>query len=378
MNGFSFSIPENGRLVCIADCHGNYVLLKRLINRLDLQPEDTLAILGDFSNKGWGNLACTAYLMYLEKARPNTFILAGNGEYRNVRYFLNGDKEWILKYLKKWPVKNLYLEWARQCGFQTVNEDNFAEAQAAILECFGDMMRWIRDLPLYAYSDRYLLVHSGLEELPADGIADPNCIENDFEENGINRTGRWEIIGHYPVANLPPGQLNPLVHAENHVIGIDGGVNTTPLEQLNALICTSDGFYYTFEDKDETRVILTDYEPQPLDGPPLIQRWPDVYVEILRQDGPFSFCRSLRGREGYVKNECLIQDEKGLRMTRSTLAELLPVHKGDLVKLLDTSAKDYWFVKNTSGVIGYVPKEAVGTIAGPEGPFAGICPIKLT
>ncbi|MBQ6240781.1 MAG: hypothetical protein IJK56_10570 [Firmicutes bacterium] len=375
MNGFTFTLPENGRLICIADCHGNYVLLRRLINRLDLQPQDTLAILGDFSNKGWGNLSCTAYLMYLEKARPRTFIFAGNGEYRNIRYFLEGDRDWILKYLKKWPTRNIYLEWAAECGFSTVTEDNFEEAHAAILDCFGDMMRWVRDLPLFAYNDRYLLVHSGLETLPEDGTADPSCIENDFLQNETNRTGRWEIVGHYPVANLYPGQMNPLVRADEHVIGIDGGVNTLRLEQLNALICTPDGFYYTFEDSDEAHVIAQDYAPQPLDRPPLIQKWPDVYVDVIRRDSSFSLCRSLQGREGYVKNECLVQDDKGLRMAKSTLAELLPVHAGEIVKLLDASSEDYWFVKNKAGLMGYVPKSAVGDPVKLDAPFAGILPL---
>ncbi len=373
MNGISFSVPAGGRLICIADCHGNYVLLKRLIERLSLRDEDVLAILGDFSNKGWGNLSCTAYLMHLEKTRPHTIVLAGNGEFANVRSFLRGDREWILGYIKKWPVKNIYLEWARQCGFTTVDETNIDMVHPVVLETFGDMMRWMRDLPLYAYNDDYLLVHSGLEEMPENGIASPDCLDNRFLMGGCNRTGRWEIVGHLPVGNFLPGQLIPLCR-EDKTIDIDGGTNTRDTEQLNALLCTPEGFLYTFEDQDEARIILQDYSPKPLPFPPIPYHWSDRAVDVLREEGPFCFCRTKKGREGLVKKESLVHDETGVQMIGCTLACLLPVHAGETVKVLDVSAKDYWLVKNRAGLMGYVPASIVGSVV-PASDFADTLPL---
>ncbi|MBQ9592325.1 MAG: hypothetical protein IJR36_00440, partial [Lachnospiraceae bacterium] len=210
------------------------------------------------------------------------------------------------------------------------------------------------------------------------GEADPECLENGlYPENGINRTGRWMIAGHYPVANFDPGELLPYVNKEAQIVDIDGGINTLPLEQLNALICTPDGFSYTFEDHYEARVILSDYRPVPLDAPAFHQKWPDIYVDVIRPGESFSFCRSRMGREGYIKNEKLVRDDQGLRFTGCALAKLLPVRAGEVVKLLDDSADDYWCVRNTSGLMGYVPRSIVGEAVTPEGPFAEITPLNI-
>ena len=241
------------------------------------------------------------------------------------------------------------------------------------------MMRWVRDLPLYAVSDRYLLVHSGMEELPADGNASPDCIENGFLVDGVNRTGHWQIVGHLPVGNLAPGQLIPLVRKEQQVIGIDGGINTHALEQLNALICTPEGFSYMFEDRYEARAVIKNYAPEPLPEPPLLYRWSDRDVDILRDDGPFRYCRTKGGREGYVKTESLLSDETGTHVTTCTLAELLPVKAGDVVKLLDASAADYFLVKNATGRMGYVPASVIGgPVTPPPSPDVfPLCPSDL-
>lgn len=358
-NGVSFSVPENGRLIMIADCHGDYVLFKRLLKNLAICEDDVLAFLGDFSNKGAGSYACVNELMLLDKSRKNTIVLAGNGEYSNIRIFLSGDQDKILNYCKKWPKNNLYRDWAAQCGFSEITQDNFDRVHQSILASFSEQMQWLRDLPLYAVSDEFVLVHAAMPEIPSDGMATiGNLVSDDFIYTGENRTGRWQIIGHMPVNNMQ-GQIVPCVDAQRKIINIDGGVNTVAFTQLNALIWSrKNGFELLFDDHDPTGIVLEDYDPAP--QTPLVHRWADRWITVLERGKSFSLCETRTGRVGMVKNEFIRADAKGdLIFAGASYAALIQVRKGERVKIMDESADDHVFVKNTQGYLGYVPREIV-------------------
>lgn len=355
MNGVCFDIPQGGRLVCVSDCHGDYVLLRRLLDLAALRPQDVLAVIGDFSNKGPGNLACVSYLMDLSRTRAHTIILAGNGEYANTRAFLSGDRDKILRYCEKWPKNNLYRDWAGQCGFERIGPDNFQAVHDAVTGAFGDQLRWLRDLPLYAVNERYLLVHAGMERLPQDGQAGVECLSSDcFLKNGENHTGRWQIVGHWPVANLEPGLMEPLIDTERRIIGIDGGVNTHGYAQLNALICTPDGFETLHVDADLSAVAGADYDPPQMD-PPLICDWTDRWVTVLCRGASFCKCRTRSGREGMVKNELLHKDADGELVLYAGRSALLPLKRGETVKVLDRRFDGWWYIKNGRGQLGFAP-----------------------
>lgn len=363
MNGVQFEIPEGGRLICIADCHGDYVLLKRLLDRLQVQSNDVLAFIGDFSNKGTGNLACVSYLMQLSLYRKRTLVLAGNGEYANARDFASGDPQRILRYCAKWKTNNLYRDWAGQCGFDLIDEDNVQQVHTAVLSAFSDQLNWLYNLPLYALSDRYLLVHGSMAKIPEDGEATrDHLFGSQVLFSQPNETGRWQIVGHLPCANLGQGINEPFIDAAQKVINIDGGVNTLKYTQLNALVCTSTGFETISVDHYPLYEVKQTVEAQHK-APALPYRWNDRMGRVIEYGVDFCLFTTETGRSGMVKTQCVRMLEEGRAELSDCLGAVLSVTSGEPVKLLSNAFGSWCYIKKANGLTGFVPATCIGAAA---------------
>lgn len=149
------------KYLVIGDIHGQYILLKSLIEKANLNSEDEIISLGDVINRGPKSRSCLEYLLSL-----NATILMGNHEYNAIKYrkWLNEQAfEYIIddnpeKYNDK-LIKNLLLEKAPA----NLNKERILTH----LSINDNLMNKIKLFSYYkklTFDEKtYLLVHAGFD-----------------------------------------------------------------------------------------------------------------------------------------------------------------------------------------------------------------------
>lgn len=79
------SIIRGNRTICIGDIHGCAIVLRELLDKLDVQPTDTLISLGDVTDKGPDCVGAAKLLM-----QHNAILVASNHDERYVKFIRKG------------------------------------------------------------------------------------------------------------------------------------------------------------------------------------------------------------------------------------------------------------------------------------------------
>jgi serine/threonine protein phosphatase 1 len=192
-----------GRILAIGDIHGCNSLLKRLLDRIKIDPlADTLIFIGDYLDRGPEVREVIDTLLNLKETYPNLICLRGNHESMFLNYYLRGCDE------------ELYLY---NGGQTTLDSYGISLGEARKGKGFPeDHLRFLTSLPLCHEIDEYCFVHAGLR--PDIALADQSSedllwIRHEFIDAGWD-FGRTVVFGHTP---LP----RPLLKKKK--IGIDTG-----------------------------------------------------------------------------------------------------------------------------------------------------------
>lgn len=152
-----------------SDLHG-YPLsrFKRLLEKVGFNDEDTLYILGDVIDRnGDGGVAMLRWIM----DTPNVNMILGNHEDMLLKcgFLFNEITETSIDALGPADFKH-YERYMRNGGGVTV--DNLHRLRRREPEAIGDILDFLRELPLYAavsVNNRdFILVHAGLGEFAPD------------------------------------------------------------------------------------------------------------------------------------------------------------------------------------------------------------------
>lgn len=357
MPGFIDASEKGRRMIVISDIHANLRLFKALLDRVDLRPEDMLVLDGDYINRGPESRATLQYLMLL-KDRPHTYILKGNIERLGEWYLNRGTPESIIPHLAD-HRHNLLCEWAFAAGYGHVGYDNLVQMRPVLAEKYAEEAGFIRDLPYALETESCIFVHAGIApELPWRESSEQTMLKNDpYLARGINPTGKYVVVGHMPVWNVPEsGSSNcPVVFEERRIIGIDGGNAVKAFAQLNALIFENGEIIHTFADLSPVIAAKESYVPKE-QNEFLKFSWPDYFLEILSVGPEFTRCR-IKGtqRTGMVKNEHIGSENGQLCFRTNSTPLLLSCKAGERFYHLDTCG-GCLMVKTMSGTMGWLPK----------------------
>ena len=354
-------LSDKKRIICVSDMHGYMDLFLRLMDKIALTDDDALIIIGDFSNKGRYSCEMAEYVYELNK-RDNVYVLAGNGEYYNTLSYKT-DRNWLLRYTPRWPG-SLFATWAERLGFSEITAENLDAVCDAIDEHYGFMIDWLHNLPLYLESGDKIFVHSGMSEIPSDpkAVIDALLKDGEYLTRGENNTGKWVIVGHWPVYNCGEGYSTNgiLVNEARHIIGIDGGISTKRFYRMNALIFENSGMSCKYVHDFPIHEAACD-----VDGDnsvaPIQFTWPDFAAEIIQPGEHFSLCRNLAtGQTGLVKNEHIGKSENGHKITCDSNSFFISIKKGEKIAIGDDTCSGYAYVMTESGALGFIPKHAIG------------------
>jgi serine/threonine protein phosphatase 1 len=192
-----------GRILAIGDIHGCNGLLKRLLDRIRIDPlSDTLILIGDYLDRGPEVREVIDTLLDLKETCPNLICLKGNHESMFLNYYLEGRDE------------ELFLN---NGGQRTLDSYGISLDEARKGAGFPENhLRFLASLPFFHETDDYFFVHAGLrpgialaDQLPEDML----WIRHEFIDSGWD-FGRTVVFGHTPLSK-------PLI--EKKKIGIDTG-----------------------------------------------------------------------------------------------------------------------------------------------------------
>lgn len=202
----------------ISDIHGKINSFEKILKS---KPEDAqLVLLGDYVDRGEDSKSVLKMVKFLVE-EEGAIALKGNHEQLFIQflyfpnkhyqvYFLNGGRETVESFLY----------------YGVANELSPAEIADEILKNYGDLIDFIKSLPLFYETKNNIFVHAGVDLSLADWHdskpSDFMWIREGFHEV-YNHTGKQIIFGHTPTPYLHGQADNFEIWLKDNKIGIDGG-----------------------------------------------------------------------------------------------------------------------------------------------------------
>lgn len=193
---------NTGRRLAISDIHGCYFTLESLLQKVNLQKEDNLFILGDMINRGKYSKKVIKLLLKLQKNGYSVFPLRGNHE------------QYLIAEIKKKTIENLY-PYCEHHNLLWI----FHEGTKVLKRKYED---FFNSLPFYYNLEDCILSHAGFD-FCSDSFENNtyamicqrnfNCIDKIPQNLQI-------IHGHTPIS------LNTIKQSivnRNQIINIDNG-----------------------------------------------------------------------------------------------------------------------------------------------------------
>ena len=345
-----------GRLIATSDIHGSLRLFKELLDLIKLTDDDTLIIVGDMCERCEDSLGVIRRVMELT-ARGNTHVLAGNKDLRAIEYVTgtNGRVGSVVtdyvEGMREWGCNTLFSDMCREAGIPYSRNMDVDAAQRVLSSRFAREIAFIRSLPTFIETPRYIFVHGGVpsgelklyEGMDADKFTD----WDNFIAEGIC-FDKYVIVGHTP-AELYRGDYSsnaPFICREQRIIDIDGGVGIKFNAQLNAIILppSGDDFCWTSAHGVDVCYALDAQSPS---RDPINLRWMHNEVEILSQHEDIARVKHIEtGREMYVPLSFLFdhipESARGGRCLCDDISDyVLPIEVGDELRIYYTTSRGY-------------------------------------
>lgn len=208
-------------IYCMSDIHGNYESYLTILRMIDLRDSDTLYILGDVIDRGYGGMNILLNMM----EKTNIIPLLGNHDDLALR---------CLDALYRKPERTLQDMddidlWLRLGGTPTLQEFRrlSGNEQAAVID-------YLKTFTLYKEltvgDNAFVLVHTGPSdfspEKPLSSYDRDNLLwaKTDYEE--VYYPDKYLVTGHTPTRSirlLIDGVSNDTIFIRNHHIAIDCG-----------------------------------------------------------------------------------------------------------------------------------------------------------
>ncbi|MDO4740842.1 MAG: metallophosphoesterase [Eubacteriales bacterium] len=344
-----------GRLIAVSDIHGSAALLDRLLQRIDLQGEDTLVIIGDLIERGKESLKTVRMVMELCR-RPNTYVLMGNMDAHKAWEIGTDTQETAqgLWYNIEKLGTSLFLDMCREIGLAPRNIEETTAAKEQVRRAFAAELEFLRTRPTILETPGWTFVHGGLPITNTDELEGTEAFEcmkfDDFVQRGPV-CPKPVAVGHYPTNLYWPGpvQLNPHWSASKRILTIDGGCGLRADAQLNAVFLEPDGRYSHIYEDDFPKAIALDKQEE--HAPTIRFKWPDSRAEVVeRSENCALMEQSGTGLRTLVPNCFWGEDERGCWVNDFSDArpEIAP---GDRISIVVRAGVGYYVKKD--GVSGW-------------------------
>ncbi len=193
--------PSKGRRFVIGDIHGCYQTLKKIIeDKIQLNKNDQLFLLGDYIDKGPESKKTLNYLIKLIKKGYAVYPLRGNHEQTLLDTEINDRKEVLI--------------WLMRRSADMLKNGKLRKKHR----------KFLNSLPLFYELDNFFLVHANFNYEAENPFKDKIAMlwKRKFDWDAKILKKKTLIHGHQP-QNIK--EIIQLVEKKNKIIGLDNGVN---------------------------------------------------------------------------------------------------------------------------------------------------------
>lgn len=213
--GVKVAPPENGgRRLVITDIHGCAKTFAKLLDKVGLNEDDQLFLLGDYINRGPRSKQVIDHILDLNEDGFNVFPLIGNHE------------ETLLHLLFESPEELQMLLKSR-------NSLNLLNKKGLVRRRF---VNFVRELPYFYKLDDYYLVHAGFNLKAKKPLEEthPMCWIRNFQLKKPLKN-RKVLFGHTPTKL---SKIQQAIEADAPSICLDNGCSHTYLgKEYGGLLC---------------------------------------------------------------------------------------------------------------------------------------------
>lgn len=231
---------DKRQIYIIGDLHGQLALLKRLIQRLPLQPQDSLIFVGDYIDRGSQSQGIVDYILLL-KEKYHTITLKGNHEQEMLDTVLNGKKsEWFARMKGKSTIASYSTKLAARIQKDTdkalAKGNTNAETIKKIFQPFWQIIpashqNFYKNLLPYYEEENFIVAHAGvpLDQDPAEVTDERRFYYGSIHQVMTQWPGPQKLfMGHMPTYKLSRQYTGvPVVSANELAIALDTGVYKT-------------------------------------------------------------------------------------------------------------------------------------------------------
>lgn len=226
------------RRFVIGDIHGCVKTLRELVtNKIKLQKNDLLFLLGDYIDRGPDSKGVLDFLMELKGEGYNVHPLLGNHEY--------------MMLLSAEDVEE-FIYWKKNGSLQTLMSFGIDEKSANEFACMKQVPQkyfdFLKGLEYYESTDDYYFVHAGFAkgiEKPTDDMETLLWSRSEHYNRQVLK-GRILIHGHTPVSLV--SIKDRVMDGEARIINLDGGCVYPHLQGFGYLVAFNlDTFELTYQ-----------------------------------------------------------------------------------------------------------------------------------
>lgn len=356
------SLPEKCRILAVSDIHTHWQLFDRLLKKAKYDPQnDYLVIVGDILEHGSDNIKTLEYVKALCDKSDKAILLMGNNDIMCSRMAYHYDfKQFQQQFYRN--EHNTFRQMANTLGYVDCWEGNWLEIREKVVEKYGELLSFIRDLPTCLETEEYVFVHAGLEDRHDwRNTDDIYAITVPWFLRKENPTGKQLVFGHYPTYNYKRSNVTnlPIIDSEKKMICIDGGMTIKKACQMNMLIidkCCEDYSHEIIWDTDvPKKTVLKEFS---CDLKPVYIDWEKQDITIIEKNGYMTKLRDeYTGGEGYIpESEIWYFDEKP--HVYQFLSSFPAVRKGERVSIFDED-ETMSLVITENATVGWLPSDII-------------------
>lgn len=361
----TLDLPEKCRIIAVSDIHTCSGLLDKMLKKANYRPgEDHLVIVGDVMEHWGNNIAALRYVYRLSREDKVYCLLGNNDTYAPRMAFSYPYKRFAEKFgYTYYGIDNAFLQMAKSVGFESCSEEIMPRIRKAVIEKYGEELRFLNELPVCLETDTHVFVHAGLEDRPDwRNTADAYAIAKDWFMRENNPTGKWLVVGHYPTYNYESSRATnlPIFDNEKKMIDIDGGLSIKAACQMNLLIINKNGSDFTHEvlwdTPFEKRRVNSDFQSG---LKPVYINWSDQDITVLEESGGIMRLRdNVTGGEGYIPKRKVYQKDGRLEVYQ-WLSSFPTVLSGEEVSVC-AEYDGLCYVITERAEVGWIPAEITG------------------
>lgn len=208
----------------VSDIHGDYQKYLKIFDTLNITSNDSLFVLGDIVDRGYGSMDILMDMMY----RDNVYPILGNHEYMAINILSKLVEEITDETIVDFDENFMtgMMNWFENGGTPTLEQ--FKELD---IEDRKSILEYLEEFPLYeeitCNNKTYVLVHAGLSNF------DINKPLNDYELHELifhapdyskqYFDDKILITGHTPTALIKENNKQTTIYKQNNHIAIDCG-----------------------------------------------------------------------------------------------------------------------------------------------------------